>query len=195
MDLDEDLSARWSDTDIVLLGGSAGSFKLIFQIIKNLTNNFNRSVIIIIHRKKNFVSELEKLFGEHSKMPVREIHDKDKIETNTIYIAPANYHTLIEKSGHFALDVSENVWYSKPSIDVTFENAAEIFGNRCAAILFSGANADGADGLLKLRKAGALTIVQDPEDAEMPEMPQTAVNLNAANYVLKVSEILELLKK
>ena len=195
MGLDEVISERWRNTEIVLLGGSAGSFKLIFQIIKNFPPDFNRAVIIVIHRKKNFPSELEKLFGEHCQMQVKEIDDKDKIASNTIYIAPANYHTLIEKDSHFALDVSETVWYSKPSIDVTFESAADVFKERCAAILFSGANADGADGLLKLRGAGALTIVQDPADAEMPEMPQIAVNLNAAAYVLRVSEILELLKK
>ncbi len=147
-----------------------------------------------MHRKRNFVSEVEKLFAQNSRMSLHEIDDKDKINRGTIYIAPANYHVLIEASGNFALDVSDAVWYSKPSIDITFESAAEAYGDKCMAILLSGANQDGAEGLLKLRNAGSLTIVQHPKDAEMPEMPTQALNLNAADYVLRTSEILELLE-
>ena len=128
-------------------------------------------------------------------MPLNDISDKVSINNNTLYIAPAGYHTLIEKGGYFGLDVSDAVWYSKPSIDVTFESAAEIYKDRCTAILFSGANQDGALGMLKLKNAGSLTIVQDPRDAEMPEMPKAAININAADYVLRTSEIFELLKK
>lgn len=126
-------------------------------------------------------------------MLFKEITDKERIRPNTVYVAPANYHTLIEKDRCFGLDVSESVWYSKPSIDVTFESAAEVYKDRCAAILFSGANQDGAEGLLKLREAGALTIAQNPADAEMPQMPEAAININAAQYILNTSEILELI--
>jgi two-component system chemotaxis response regulator CheB len=125
-------------------------------------------------------------------MSLREVSDKDVIHKNTIYIAPANYHTLIESKTSFGLDVSEAVWYSKPSIDVSFECAAEVFKSKCTAVLFSGANEDGARGLLSLRSNGALTIVQDPEEAEMPEMPQAAISLNAAEYILKTDDILAL---
>src|SRR5206468_10147065 len=131
--------------------------------------------ILIIHRKKNFFSEIEKLFAENSRMYMREIEDKDILKTNTMFIAPANYHTLIEEGGYFSLDVSEPVWYSKPSIDVTFESAAEVYRDRCTAILLSGANQDGAQGLLKLRNAGSLTIVQHPADAEMPRSEERRV--------------------
>lgn len=146
-----------------------------------------------MHRKKNFVSEIEKLFAQNSRMSLKEIGDKEKINKNTIYIAPANYHVLIEKDKYFSLDVSDAVWYSKPSIDITFENAAEIYKDKCTAILLSGANQDGAAGLLKLRNAGSLTIVQNPDEAEMPEMPAQALNINAADYVLRSAEIFELL--
>ena len=194
MDLDKNIIQRWHSSDILLLGGSAGSFKLIFNIVKILPPVLNKTVIIIMHRKKNYVSEIEKLFAENSRMLLREVSDKDIINKNTIYIAPANYHTLIEKSGCFGLDVSEPMWYSKPSIDITFESAAEIYKTKCTAILLSGANQDGAEGLLKLRNAGSMTIVQHPEDAEMPEMPTTALNINAADYVLRANDIFELLK-
>ncbi|MEO6148846.1 MAG: chemotaxis protein CheB [Mucilaginibacter sp.] len=194
MPFNPDILKRWHDTDILLLGGSAGSFKLFFQIVKNISPTINKTVIIIMHRKKNFFSEVEKLFGDHSRIRLKEISDKDVLNTNTIYIAPANYHTLIEKGGYFSLDVSEAIWYSKPSIDVTFESAAELYKERCAAILFSGANQDGAEGLLKVRDSGGLAIVQDPKDAEMTEMPQSAINIYAAEYILSTDDILELIK-
>jgi two-component system chemotaxis response regulator CheB len=190
---DKNLLERWQSAEILLLGGSAGSFKLLFHIVKLLAPNLNKTVIIIIHRKKNFFSEIEKLFAENSRMLMREVGDKDTLNRNTIYIAPANYHTLIEKEGTFGLDVSEAVWYSKPSIDVTFESAAEVYKERCMAILLSGANQDGAEGLLKLRNAGATTIAQHPEDAEMDEMPRSAINIGAAEYILHTDEIFKLL--
>ena len=133
------------------------------------------------------------MFAQCTGMAVREVNDKDEILKNTIYLAPPNYHTLIEKGGYFSLDVSDSLWYSKPAIDVTFESAADSYGNRCTAVLLSGANVDGAAGLLKLKLAGSLTIAQHPDDAEMPEMPQAAINLNAAECVLTANQILDLL--
>jgi two-component system chemotaxis response regulator CheB len=194
LDIDKNIADRWHNSEILLLGGSAGSFKLLFHIVKILPLSLDKVVIIIMHRKRNFQSSIEKLFAENSSMPIREISDKDKINKNTIYIAPANYHVLIEKDYSFALDVSEALWYSKPSIDITFESAAEIFNDRCTAILFSGANEDGAQGLLKLKNAGSLTIAQHPDDAEMPEMPKKAISINATDYVLKSNEIFVLLQ-
>jgi len=193
--IERNIIERWHNTDVLLLGGSAGSFKNIFQVVRSLMPDFNKAVIIIIHRKKNYLSEIEKLFGENSRLPLKEISDKDKIRKNNVYIAPANYHTLIENGDYFSLDVSEALWYSKPSIDITFESAADVYHERCAAILFSGANQDGAQGMLKLRNAGSLTIAQHPGDAEMPEMPNAAININGAGYVLRTDEIFELLNK
>ena len=195
MKADENIIERWNNTDILLVGGSAGAFKNIFQLVKNLKPGLNKAVIIIIHRKRNFLSDIETLFAENCSLQLKEISDKDKINKNTIYIAPANYHTLIEKGNYFSLDVSEAVWYSKPSIDVTFESAAEQYGNRCTAILFSGANPDGARGMLKLKLAGSLTIAQNPDEAEMSEMPAAAININGTDYVLRAAEIFELLSK
>lgn len=195
MALDDKIVQRWRNTDLLLLGGSAGSFKPIYNAVKIFPADLNKTVIVVIHRKKNFFSEIEKLFAESSRMSMREVSDKDVINNNTIYIAPANYHTLIEKDKSFSLDVSDAVWYSKPSIDVTFESVSEIYKERCTAVLFSGANADGAEGLLKLRRKGALTIVQDPDEAEMSEMPQAAVNMNAAEYILKTQDIFDLFQQ
>jgi two-component system chemotaxis response regulator CheB len=192
--LDENILKRWHHSDLVLIGGSAGSFKFIFRAVRNFSGHLNKAVIIVIHRKKNFFSEIEKLFAENSRMSLREITDKEIIKRNTIYLAPANYHVLIEKEKRFGLDVSDAVWYSRPSIDVTFESAAEVFRGKCTAILLSGANQDGANGMLKLREYGALTIAQNPAEAEMSEMPRAAIANGAAEYILSNNEILELLQ-
>ena len=192
MALDNYIIERWRNSDLLLLGGSAGSFKPIYSAVKVFPSNLNKAVLVIIHRKKNFFSEIEKLFAESSRMSLREVSDKDVIVNNTVYIAPANYHTLFEKDRSFSLDVSDAVWYSKPSIDVAFESASDIYCEKCTAVLFSGANPDGAAGLLKLRQNGALTIVQNPAEAEMSEMPRAAIDMEAAQYVLNTKEILEL---
>lgn len=191
--LDPHIIDRWRSSDILLLGGSAGSFRLIFKIVQILDPASKKIVIIVMHRKRNFASEVEKLFAHNSLMNVREIGDKEKINKGTIYIAPANYHVLIENNGYFGLDVSDAVWFSKPSIDITFESAAEVFKNKCTAILLSGANQDGAEGMLKLRNASSLTIAQEPEDAELPEMPKDAIAIGGAEYVLSSAEIVDLL--
>ncbi|RKR82690.1 two-component system chemotaxis response regulator CheB [Mucilaginibacter gracilis] len=189
----ENLLKRLSAAEVVILGGSAGSFTPIFNIIKMLPQTYNKAIVIVIHRGKNNFSDIENLFGDNCRILVSEITDKDKITGGHVYIAPANYHTLFEKRKTFALDVSEQVWYSKPSIDVTFESAADAYGDKCAAILLSGANQDGASGLLKLRNKGALTIVQRPTDAEIGIMPQAAVDINAGEFILTSSEILKLI--
>lgn len=191
--INEETIERWRNSDLLLIGGSAGSFKIVLSIIRLLPSTLNKSVIIIMHRRRNFASEIERLFSENTKLKINELCDKDNIYKNTIYIVPANYHTLIEKEKTFSLDVSDPVWYSKPSIDVTFESAAEVYGDKCTAILLSGANQDGAAGLLKLREKGALTIVQNPDEAEMPEMPLAAISLNAAAHIFTTRDIFELL--
>ena len=192
--ISEDIIERWHNSELLLLGGSAGSFKIIFAAVKLLTPKINKAVIIIIHRKRNFASEIEKLFSENTKLKINELCDKDNIYKNTIYVVPANYHTLIEEGRTFSLDVSDPIWYSKPSIDATFETAADVYKEKCTAILLSGANQDGAAGLLKLRNNGALTIVQNPDEAEMAEMPQAAIDKEAAEYVFDTEDIYELLK-
>ncbi|OCX54809.1 hypothetical protein BEL04_05240 [Mucilaginibacter sp. PPCGB 2223] len=184
---------RLNKAEVIFIGGSAGSFSPVFNIVRSLPHDFKQTLVIIIHRGKNNFSDIENLFGNNCRISVSEITDKDKIAAGKVYIAPANYHTLIEKNKTFALDVSEPVWFSKPSIDVTFDSAARTYGAKCAAILFSGANQDGAEGLLKLRGSGALTIVQSPDDAEITTMPQAAIDINAGEFVLKANQILNLM--
>ena len=189
----DNLIKHWKRCELVIFGGSAGAFKILFKAVSILQPSLGKSIVIVMHRKKNYVSEIEKMFSLNSQLPLKEISDKDRIERNAIYIAPANYHALIEKNGCFGLDVSDALWYSKPSIDITFESAADVYKGQCAAILLSGANPDGARGMLKIKQAGGLTIAQDPAEAELAEMPQAAVDIDAAMFILKTEAIFELL--
>ena len=119
------------------------------------------------------------------------MEDKDAIIPGTIYIAPPDYHLLIENKDSFSLDSSEKVHFSRPSIDVTFESVAEMFTNRVMGILLSGANADGAAGLACIKEKGGLTLVQSPESAEMSIMPQQAINRNIVDRIVEPSQISE----
>jgi two-component system chemotaxis response regulator CheB len=191
---DKQLIDRWKHSEILLLGGSAGAFKIVFAAVRLLQPGFNKAVLIVLHRNKTNTGEMEKTLAQNTGLPLKEVSDKHTIERNAIYVAPAGYHTLVEKNGVFGMDVSDPVLYSKPSIDVTFESAADSYRDKCTAILLSGANADGTWGLLSLKQAGSLTIVQDPAEAEMPEMPIAAINASAAEYILTTRQIFNLLK-
>lgn len=179
---------------VVAIGGSAGSLETVLAITQALTAHMRAVIIIVLHRKNDPESILENLLSYKTQVPVREVEDKDDIQPGNIYIAPPDYHLLIEDEHTFSLDSSEKVHFSRPSIDVTFESVANVFRQRSIGILLSGANADGAAGLLKIRKAGGTTIAQYPASAEVGYMPQQAVDLGAAGMVLDEPSIISVLK-
>jgi two-component system chemotaxis response regulator CheB len=161
---------------LLVIGGSAGSLSMVLKIIPLLKKEMNLSVIIIFHRKPSEETALLNVLSTRTTYLVKEADDKDDILPEMIYVAPADYHVLIEKDKTISLDDSEKINYSRPSIDVTFESASEVYGSDLVCILLSGANADGMAGLVAAKKAGALIIVQDPASAEVPFMPQQAVD-------------------
>ena len=122
-------------------------------------------------------------------IPTREVEDKDPILPGNIYLAPADYHLLIEKDYIFSLDYSEKVNFSRPSLDVTFESAADVFGPDLTAILLSGANDDGTEGLIAVKKTDGFAIAQKPESAQMPFMPQHAISNMEIDLVLDIKGI------
>lgn len=178
---------------VVVIGGSAGSLDVLLSIIPSIAANSNSAFIIVLHRKADGENLLENLLRWRTTMPVREVEDKEPLCANTVYIAPADYHLLLEDKLSFSLDSSEKVHYSRPSIDVTFESVAEHFGDRAVGVLLSGANADGAAGLGKIKAAGGITIVQEPSSAEVAFMPQQAINRNTAMHVVPVASLADLI--
>ena len=180
---------------VVAIGGSAGSLEVILAIVQGLPKSPGVAIIIIVHRKNDLESILGNLLSYKTHLPVREVEDKDPILPDQVYIAPPDYHLLIEDEHTFSLDSSEKINFSRPSIDVTFESVAETFGERTIAILLSGANSDGASGLLKIRQSGGYTIVQNPATADIGYMPQQAISLGAAQYVLDAEELVAVLNR
>lgn len=178
---------------MIAIGGSAGSLNVMLDIISSLPPNTGASFVVIVHRKNSGDSILTDLIAAKTQMDVKEVEDKEPIVENTVYLAPSDYHLLTENEHSFSLDSSEKVHYSRPSIDVTFESIAEIFREGSIGILLSGANADGAEGLAKIRQFGGLAIVQNPASAEVSYMPEQAIQKNAADKILKPEEIVTLI--
>jgi two-component system, chemotaxis family, protein-glutamate methylesterase/glutaminase len=178
---------------VVLIGGSAGSLEVLLRILALLTPPVPFAIVVVLHRKETEDALLEELVGLKTQIPVHEVEDKTAMETGSIYIAPSGYHLLFEDDGTLSLDASEKVNYSRPSIDVTFISAADVYGCAVSAILLSGANADGTDGLVALDEAGARIIVQDPATASMPFMPQNAIDTVTPDLVAGINGIVEFL--
>ncbi|MFD2163362.1 chemotaxis protein CheB [Paradesertivirga mongoliensis] len=178
-------SGDFKGIKVLVIGGSAGSIEVILRILQDLKKDLAIAIVIIVHRKSTSDSSLTKLFNRRSAIEVTEANEKEEILPGRIYLAPANYHLLIEQDGTFSLDYSEKVQYSRPSIDVTFESAAEIYEQSLAALLLSGANSDGAFGLLTIANTGGLTIVQSPETAEVDFMPKAAILKTVVDYIVE----------
>ncbi len=179
---------------VIVIGGSAGSLDTILKIIADASMTNNIFYIVIIHRKTSAESVLTDLLASQTTLKVREVEDKDAILPGYVYICPADYHLLVEDQNTFSLDSSEKIYYSRPSIDVTFESVAEVFGDSTIGILLSGANADGAKGLSKIKQAGGYTIVQNPLTADVDYMPKQAIELFKPDAVLNGDKMSALLK-
>ncbi|OLY93536.1 two-component system, chemotaxis family, response regulator CheB [Cnuella takakiae] len=174
---------------VLVVGGSAGSLDPVLQIVGALPADTDAAIVIVVHRKAGSDSILSNLLAAKTSLPVKEVEDKDPVLTGHIFLAPPDYHLLFENRNYFALDASEKINYSRPSIDVTFESAAAAFGSTVVGVLLSGANADGAEGLAAIRNAGGLTLVQDPATAEVYYMPQQAILLGAAGQVVHKDQL------
>lgn len=164
------------DFKIVVIGGSAGSLTRVLRLLPHFTTALNITVVIIFHRKEAEDSSLIDILTYKSDFKVKEVEDKDVIQKHHIYIAPPDYHLLLEKDLTFSLDISEKINFSRPSIDATFESAADAFGESVVGLLLSGANADGVKGLQAIKDNGGKIAAQDPKSAEVPYMPQQAVD-------------------
>lgn len=184
-------NALKKECKLLLIGGSAGSLEVLMTILPKLNPIHNFAIAIILHRKGGEDSTLEDLIRIRTAIPLNMVEDKVVLKCGHIFVAPSDYHLLFEKNLQLSLDVSEKVNYSRPSIDVSFESAAASFGDKCIAILLSGANADGTNGLKAIQREGGIVILQNPENAIMPYMPQTALSSISPSHVFEVSEILD----
>lgn len=186
--MEEDLSIKHR-CGLLIIGGSAGTLEVMLQTLPHIRTDISFALLLVLHRSNESDPLLQSILSSKTSLPVKEVEEKEKILPGTIYIAPADYHLLIEKDHSFSLDFSEKVNYSRPSIDVTFSVAAEAYGAALACLLLSGGNTDGTEGLLCVKKAGGITAVQDPSTATVPFMPQHALSKMQPDYILMVNEI------
>lgn len=175
----------------VVVGGSTGSIEVLLRLLPALKPPLSFTLIIVVHRRNTADSALADLLSVKTNIPVKEVDDKDVIEPGMIYLAPADYHLLIEQDGTFSLDDSEKVNYSRPSIDVTFESAADVYGRTLVGVILSGANADGTAGLNVIKKGGGVLVAQKPETAQIGFMPQQAILHADIDLILDVYELIE----
>jgi len=176
---------------VVIIGGSAGSLNALMQILPDLSQLNGFAVVIVLHRKSTDDQTLEELIALKSSITVKIVEDKVPLVPGYIYVAPSNYHLLFEKNDTLSLDISEKINYSRPSIDVSFESASEIYGEALVGILLSGSNTDGTYGLKAIKAAGGTIVVQNPTVAEMPFMPHNAILNTNPDFVLDNQQILE----
>lgn len=170
--------------EALVIGGSAGSLDALMKVMPGLDAYLPFPIILVLHRKSGQDHLLTDLLQTKTRLRVKELDEKEKILPRTLYIAPPDYHLLIENDRSFSLDASEKVNFSRPSIDVTFESAAEVYGEKLACLLLSGANSDGTAGLQKAAARGGRVLIQEPSSAIVPFMPQHALENVPAEAVL-----------
>jgi two-component system chemotaxis response regulator CheB len=175
--------------DAIVIGGSAGAMKALTTLLPCFPKNYPLPVIVVLHLHPRQNRYFLEHFNKFCVLNVKEADEKESIQTGYVYFAPPNYHLLIENNKTFSLSTDEKVNYSRPSIDVLFESASNVYGLRLAAILLTGANNDGAEGLRLIKEKGGLVIVQDPQSAESSYMPTAALQVVKPDFVLGLTEI------
>lgn len=180
--------------DAVVIGASAGGMKAIKTIINTLPADFPLPIAIVQHVASHPNSYLAEYLGLDCALAVKEVDDKEAMIPGNIYLAPPDYHLLLEPDRSFSLSVDARVNFSCPSIDVLFESAADSLNGQVIGIILTGASADGSAGLKAIKEAGGLTIVQDPKTAESPYMPQAALTAAPPHHVEELKDIAPLLQ-
>ncbi|MGK9118696.1 chemotaxis protein CheB [Olivibacter jilunii] len=170
--------------ELLIIACSAGGMMLLMDLLSSLKEDVGFAVLVIVHRNEKYASSLEQMAQHKCVLRVKSAEEKETIQAGTVYFAPAGYHLLIEKDRSISLDASEPVHYCRPSIDVSMQSAAEVYKKSLVAILLSGANRDGAEGLRAVYKYGGKTLVQDPSAALVDVMPRAAIETGAVTAVL-----------
>ena len=181
---------------LIVIGASWGGLAALERLLSDLPQDFRTPIVIAQHRAiDSGRGVLSAMIAHRSgRADVFEPGDKEPIEPGKVYMAPADYHLLVEPD-HFALSTEGAVQYSRPSIDVLFDSASDSYRDRLAAVILTGANEDGAYGIQQVRRRGGLTIAQDPRSAERPEMPEAAIATGAVQHVLALDEIAPMLAR
>lgn len=179
--------------EAVVIGTSAGGLQVLKTLFESIPGNYDAAFIVVQHIGPRSDGWWINFLNDNSQLTIQEAEEKQEIKKGHVYIAPPNYHLLVEKNRTFSLTIDERVNFARPSVDVLFESAAEVYQNRLIGIIMTGSNNDGAYGLKEIKKAGGLTIVQDPKEAEWPGMPEAAIQNVVPHYILPLNKISKLL--
>lgn len=181
--------------ELVVIGASAGGVEALSTLLEALPEDFSPPVAIVIHLPPDRSSSLPELFDRKCARPVKEAEDKEMIESGTVYIAPPDYHLLVEPDRSLSLSRDEPLHYSRPSIDLLFESAALAYRQNVLGIILTGASKDGAAGLKQIRECGGLAWIQRPDEALARTMPEAAIRIAGFNHLLTIKEISEKLSR
>jgi len=179
--------------DAIVIGASAGGVEALLTLLVGLPATWCLPIVVVVHLPGGRESLLAEVFGQRLPITVREAEDKAAVEAGTLYFAPPGYHLSIERERVFSLSCEPPVLWSRPAIDVLMASAADAYGRSLAGLLLTGANEDGAAGLLRIHQAGGLTAVQDPAEAEVDTMPRAALARHVPDFVLPLRDLRALL--
>jgi two-component system chemotaxis response regulator CheB len=174
--------------ELIVIGCSMGGMHALQTIFGAFPKDFPLPIAVVQHRYRTSNEGLPAFLRRHTKLHVVDTTDKEWVKPGTVYLAPANYHLLVER-GELSLSVDEAVAYSRPSIDVLFESAADAYPGAVIAVVLTGANADGARGAARIKSRGGFVVVQDPATAESPAMPQAAIDATRVDRILPLDRI------
>ncbi len=192
--LSPDQQQHLQSCQALVIGASAGAVEALNLLLPGVPQNARIPLVIVVHLPPNRASLLPELFAPRCAVSVREPIDKEPLSAGVVWFAPPNYHLLLEADRTFSLSIDEPLNFSRPSIDVLFETAAEAFGSALCAIVLTGANEDGARGARVVRSKGGLVIVQDPSTAVATDMPRSAISLANPQIVATLPEIADLVR-
>lgn len=181
--------------DAIVIGASAGGLAALSALVDGLPRDFRQPLLMVQHVPPYGSTHLVEIFQRKTALRVKEADDKEPVCGATLYFAAPNYHLLVEADLTLSLSQDEAMHFSRPSIDVLFESAADAWGERVAGILLTGASEDGAAGLEAIKRAGGMTIVQDPDEAEIQTMPLAALQRFAPDHILPLRDIHRLLRE
>lgn len=176
----------------VVIGASAGGVQALAQLLPAFAQGTKAAIFVVLHLPRDRPSLLADVFSPKCALRVREAQDKEPVAPGTVYFAPSNYHLLVDDGPQLALSTDDLVHHSRPSIDVLFESAADVYREHLLGVLLTGANEDGAQGLAAVQDAGGITVVQEPETAQASTMVLSAMQLRAPDHVLPLTRIAEL---
>jgi two-component system, chemotaxis family, protein-glutamate methylesterase/glutaminase len=173
----------------VVIGASTGALRALAQVLAPLPADFGEAILVVVHLPAEIPSRLDEVLAHRCRLPIKEAEDKEPILPGTVYLAPPDYHLLVDRGPVCALSIDLPESFSRPSIDVLFSSAADEFGARLTGIVLTGSNADGARGLSAIEHAGGRTLVECPDTAEWPAMPLAALEACPEAEVCALSEL------